>query len=350
MKRRLLTAICSMLVISMLTGCSGVIHDFVNPVTEEPEPEVTTEHKYAVNGPQATESDASTEATTEETQPAEVVPENTEPFSYVGTLVAPSSFNGQKYGSSPMTSLYLALKYSALNSDSYESFIPYECLTPEEFTAKLDTLVSDMFQPMIDSGWSIDTGSEIQLDEEGKLIVDDACRDAYVSMILVMNGVIYSEDQLQAFYNGTFVPNGEVVTMNAESIRDSAISNMLNGDDSFERENASTVYINDVEYKCYVMLSTFGMDASGTATGAITYMIYTVDETDNPLTTNDFDFDAIKATKVNCLENADLTSAGYTNGDKFLYVVCYSLSNASSDMTVFTNDISLIDTNGNTVY
>lgn len=217
MKRRLLTVICSMLVISMLTGCSsGAVHDFFNPVQEAPEEEITTEHKYAVNGPQASQTDATeetvssntTEETTETTETEPTEPEVTEPtFSYVGTLTAPASYAEYMYGSSPLSSVYLALKYYALDNDNYVEFAKYEGADPEKFIAKLDADVL----ASIDTE-NPETQEMLVKDEEGNIVVTDEFRNNYIKTILVDAQYITSEEQLYMFYDGSYVPNGTTLT------------------------------------------------------------------------------------------------------------------------------------------
>ena len=216
MKRRLLTVICSMLVIIMLTGCSGAIHDFLNPVQEAPIEEVTTEHKYAVNGPQASQTDATeetvssntTEETTETTETEPTEPEVTEPtFSYVGTLTAPASYADYMYGSSPLSSVYLALKYYALDNDNYVGFAKYEGADPEKFIAKLDADVL----ASIDTE-NPETQEMLVKDEEGNIVVTDEFRNNYIKTILVDAQYITSEEQLYMFYDGSYVPNGTTLT------------------------------------------------------------------------------------------------------------------------------------------
>lgn len=216
MKRRLLTVICSMLVISMLTGCSGAVHDFLNPVQEAPVEEVTTEHKYAVNGPQASQTDATeetvssntTEETIETTETESTEPEVTEPtFSYVGTLTAPASYAEYMYGSSPLSSVYLALKYYALDNDNYVEFAKYEGADPEKFIAKLDADVL----ASIDTE-NPETQEMLVKDEEGNIVVTDEFRNNYIKTILVDAQYITSEEQLYMFYDGSYVPNGMKLT------------------------------------------------------------------------------------------------------------------------------------------
>lgn len=216
MKRRLLTVICSMLVICMLTGCSGAIHDFLNPVQEAPEEEVTTEHKYAVNGPQAIQTGATeetvssntTDETTETTETKSTEPEVTEPaFSYVGTLTAPASYAEYMYGSSPLSSVYLALKYYALDNDDYVGFAKYEGADPEKFIAKLDADVL----ASIDTE-NPETQEMLVKDEEGNIVVTDEFRNNYIKTILVDAQYITSEEQLYMFYDGSYVPNGMTLT------------------------------------------------------------------------------------------------------------------------------------------
>lgn len=217
MKRRLLTVICSMLVISMLTGCSGSIHDFLNPVQEAPEEEITTEHKYAVNGPQASQTDATketvssntTDETTETTETEPTEPEVTKPtFSYVGTLTAPASYADYMYGSSPLSSVYLALKYYALDNDNYVGFAKYEGADPEKFIVKLDADVL----ASIDTE-NPETQEMLVKDEEGNIVVTDEFRNNYIKTILVDAQYITSEEQLYMFYDGSYVPNGTKLTI-----------------------------------------------------------------------------------------------------------------------------------------
>lgn len=216
MKKKIAILISSLLLIGALTGCSGAIHDFLNPVQEAPEEEVTTEHKYAVNGPQASQTDATeetvssntTEETTETTETEPTEPEVTElTFSYVGTLTAPASYAEYMYGSSPLSSVYLALKYYALDNDNYVGFAKYEGADPEKFIAKLDADVLasiDMENP--------ETQEMLVKDEEGNIVVTDEFRNNYIKTILVDAQYITSEEQLYMFYDGSYVPNGMTLT------------------------------------------------------------------------------------------------------------------------------------------
>ena len=220
MKKKIATIISSLLLICALTGCSGAIHDFLNPVQEAPEEEVTTEHKYAVNGPQASQTDATeetvssntTEETVETTEVEPTEPEVTEPtFSYVGTLSAPASYAEYMYGSSPLSSVYLALKYYALDNDNYEGFAKYEGADPEKFIARLDADVL----ASIDTE-NPETQEMITKDEEGNIIITDEFRNNYIKTILVDAQYISSEEQLYMFYDGSYVPNGMTVTTTTE--------------------------------------------------------------------------------------------------------------------------------------
>jgi hypothetical protein len=198
----------------MLTGCSGAIHDFLNPVQEAPEEEITTEHRYAVNGQQAGQTDAAeetvstTEATTETTEIAPTTLEVTEPtFSYMGTLTAPTSYAEYMYGSSPLSSVYLALKYCALDNDNYVGFAKYEGADPEKFIAELDADVL----ASIDTE-NPETQEMLVKDEEGNIVVTDEFRNNYIKTILVDAQYITSEEQLYMFYDGSYVPNGTILT------------------------------------------------------------------------------------------------------------------------------------------
>ena len=216
MKKKIAILISSLLLIGALTGCSGAIHDFLNPVKEAPEEEITTEHKYAVNGLQASQTDATEETvssntTIETTETTETEPTDLEvteqTFSYVGTLTAPASYAEYMYGSSPLSSVYLALKYYALDNDNYVGFAKYEGADPEKFIAKLDADVL----ASIDAE-NPETQEMLVKDEEGNIVVTDEFRNNYIKTILVDAQYITSEEQLYMFYDGSYVPNGMTLT------------------------------------------------------------------------------------------------------------------------------------------
>lgn len=347
MKRKLLIGICSILTISMLTGCSGAIHDFVNPVTEEPEPEVTTEHNYAVNGPQANEEEPAPTDDTEEENNEEVIEEpveEKEPFSYVGTLSAPKDYENYKYGSAPLSSVYLGLKYAALKSNSYETtFAQLESASPEKFIESLDKLNIDSLNSILQSGWEISDIEDVVLDEEGQVIeLSDTARDGIIGLQLLMTQIVGSEEQLQEFYAGTFVPDG--------SIQKTDSSNMIGfslDDDEFEREHATEVTIDGKQYKVWTTVSSFGIDPeNNTATGQITYAIYTLDGSTTPLK-DTLGIDGDKKFKCNYIGDIEniltMTSSLYTDdhSDAFVVICSYSIDNPTGDEVIFQNDFEL---------
>lgn len=346
MKRKLLIGICSILTISMLSGCSKVIDDFINPVTEEPVEETVTEHNYAVNGPQAEEPTPTEEPEEEDPEePVEEVEEK-EPFSYIGTLSAPKGYENYKYGSAPLSSVYLGLKYATIKSNSYESsFAQLESASPEKFIESLDKLNIDSLNSMLQSGWEINDLEDVVLDEEGNIIeLSDTARDGIIGLQLLMTQMVGSEEQLQEFYDGTFVPDGSIQRSDAEPETGFSLDN-----DEFEREHATEVTIDGHKCKVWTLLSSFGINPNNNnaAEGRITYVIYTLDGSDTPFK-KCADIDATNDYTFFCSYTGDLNLSSMThskydeNHPDVIMVMCsYFIPNPTGDEIVFQNEFEL---------
>lgn len=350
MKKWLLLGLCSVLILCSLTGCgSGKVYDFLNP-PEETEPTPTTEHVYVQQG-KTSETTDTIEEETEETSEIEEPVEEIEPFSYIGTLVAPTDFADIKYGSAPLSSLYLALKYDALNKNTYSDFIKFEGISPEKFITLLDESCQEMLKQMTVDNSTIDD-NELQTDKNGNIVITDALRDTYTSSLLYKTGFILTDAQLQAFYDGTYIPDGSIPTESAGvATKNETLSNILNGDDESERSKTYTTTVNGIKYKVYTIVSDYGIDENSYANGEIDYVFYTIDGSENHLTTADFNYDSIVASRKNGLTKANIAVDCYDEAvclDTFVYGIHWSIPDATSDK-VLENDIDLIDSSGNKI-
>ena len=350
MKKWLLLGLCSSLLLSTFTGCvSNQVSDFLNP-QEETKDAPTTEHVYVQQG-KTSEVTTTTEDETEETTEIEEPVKETEQFSYIGTLVAPTDFADIKYGSAPLSSLYLALKYDALNKNTYSDFVKFEGIGPEKFITLLDEGCQEMLKHIVEDGSTVDD-NELQTDKNGNIEITDALRDTYTSSLLYKTGFILNETQLQAFYDGTYIPDGSIPTESTGIARkNETLSNILNGDDDSERSKTYTATVNGIDYKVYTIVSYYGIDENSVANGEIDYVFYTMDGSENNLTTADFNYDSIVASRKNGLTKANITVDGYDKAvclDTFVYGIHWSIPDAASD-TILESDIDLIDSSGNKI-
>lgn len=351
MKKRFLAVICSLLIVT-LAGCAS-IDEFVNPVTEEPEPTVSVEHKYAYNGPESTEEEPEEEEPVEEAEPETEEPEEEkkDPYPFVGTLVAPEGFEEYKYGSYALNNVYLAIKYTSLYGKSYdEMFAPLETTDPEQFKQNLDNYFTHDMQELVDNALSNEDENVIyggldqfNLDENNKIIVDDEMRDSYIGIILGLGGFVASEEELEG------IKDGSVILSGASKLAD-ATRNYLGIDwanDEFEREHATDVVVDGVNYKLWTVVTSFGTDSdTNTSRGKISYVFYTIDGSDNTLNFHDMTFEY-----VGSLSNLKANSIGseHTNlmkSDTYVVEVSYYISDVQGDEVVFQNDIVLYGSDG----
>ena len=350
MKKRFLAVMCSLLIVT-LTGCAS-IDEFVNPVTEEPEPTVSVEHNYAYNGPESTADELEEEEPVEEAEPENEEPEEEkkDPYPFVGTLVAPEGFEEYKYGSYALNNVYLAVKYASLYEKCYDDvFAPLETTDPEQFKQNLDSYFTHDLQECVDSALSNEDENvvysgldQFNLDENNKIIVDDEMRDSYIGIGL--GWFVLSEEELEGVKDGSIIIDGR---LNEYADLIDTYCGIDWENDDFEREHAKDVVVDGVDYKLWTVVTSFGTDSeNNTARGKISYVFYTIDGSDNTL-----DFDNMTYEYVGDLSNLELNGIATVHtssmkSDTYVVEVQYRINDVVGDEVVFQNDIVLYDSDG----
>lgn len=317
MKKRIVALLmCGIMLMGSMAGCGK---------KEEPAPATPTAAPTEAATPTEEPETPSENEVVEEEEPTvvalpaddeDVVPE------WVGTITAPEGYEDASYGTAPLSSVYLLLAYSSKVAGTGKDMdeMGLEGLTAEDFITKLDELFG---------------------------LPDDKeeTRKEYISMTLALSGLTdNSEEQLNGFFDGTWVPDG---TDYMADQRDDNW-NVNSGDDSFERENAYDTTVLGKDYKLWVEVSSFGTDKdTNTATGAVTYIFYTADGEKNGLTDKDF-----TAKYVGDLEGLTITGieALATDAeDKAAIQISYEIQDVTGDEVVFENNFELTDSKGNIV-
>ncbi len=143
---------------------------------------------------------------------------------------------------------------------------------------------------------------------------------------------------------------GSTTEHNAKG-KDAYVSNILSGDDSFEREHAYDIVINGMDYKVFTIISSRGIDVDdGNGYGHISYLIFTTDGSDNTLSTNDF----LVGEYIGELNNVEVYESGSIssetqNKDLFIYQLEYKVLSAAGDEIIFENDFELTGSDGNII-
>lgn len=257
------------------------------------------------------------------------------------TFKAPEGLSEYNYGGAPLSSVYVLLYYTCkLNEEegTWES-LGYEGLPATELIAKLDEDLG--FNNPVD---------EAMTDEER-----ENTRSEYLKLILGFSGLCNTEEQLEQFFTGEWVPDG---TDYFAEYRAADGSVFIGGsrveaetDNSFEKEHASITHINGTEYKLWVTIQSSGIDDAGDGFGAVVYSFYSCDGSD---LYDDPNFKTFTAKYVGEESNVRLNGLPYVEwseleNDTAYVTVPYIADHASGLEVIYESDIELYGSDGNLI-
>lgn len=320
MKKRIVALLmCGVMIIGS-TAC-GAKKEEPAPATPTAAPTVEAEPTVEPETPSENEV---VEEEVEEEPEVVVIGEEDDVPEWVGTLTAPEGYEEETYGTAPLSSVYLLLAYSCKLDNAELADMELDGLEAKDFIEKLDT------------NFGIKDGKE-------------ETRKEYIATLLGLSGLTDGTDeQVEGFFDGSWVPDG--TDYMADFRTEDGGWSINTGDDSFEREHAYDTKAMGEDFKLWVEVSSYGTDEEAkTASGAVTYVFYTVDGSKNTLSDKDFtakyvgDLDMLTITGIETLA----ADAEDKIGIKINYEI--DMTKATGDEVVFENDFELTDSKGNLV-